>query len=533
VFETQDATSRFLARSTFGPTREDISSLTGTRASDWFKSELEKSQTQYLQPMLDYEASLPPNTEIPRRLISDLFFDAAIAGEDQLRQRMIFALSELIVVSASGQLANYPPAMGYYMDTLSDHAFGNYRDLLEEVTYSPAMAFYLTYLANPKGDPVSGRVPDENYARELLQLFTIGLNELNMDGTPKLGSDGNPMETFDNNDITGLARVFTGMSTAGSDFFRVLQNDDALYTRMEVFDGFHSDLEKSFLGQTISANTGGFESIDRALDIIFEHPNVAPFVSRQLIQRFVTSNPEPAYVERVAITFEAGTFVLPDGTSIGTGERGDLSATLAAILFDENAIRTPEDVPVTFGKVREPVIRFTNWARAFNETTPDSADETILGSTFGFGQMGQFPFYSPSVFNFFRPGYVAPNSETGEAGLTAPELQIVNESTSIAYINIMNAFIYDFAENVSGDNDGGVKPDYSYEFSIADNTDALINHLDLLLTGNRLSEEERQRLSDIMAEVPIRAGTENEDRFTRITLGITMTMTSPGYLVQK
>jgi len=530
VFATEAETSRFLGKATFGATPTAITGLTGTEVSDWIKAEFAKPATNYLPTVLAEIGALPPDQDLPRRRISDLFFDAAIAGDDQLRQRMVLALSEIVVVSNAGQLGDAPATMADYIDTLSDNAFGNYRDLLEDVTYTPAMAFYLTYQANPNGDPATGRVPDENYARELLQLFTIGLTELNMDGTEKLDGTGQPIEIFDNSDITGLAKVFTGLSVEGSDFFFILRDPSKLYVPLEVFSAYHSDLEKKFLNLTIPPNTAGAQSIDMALDEIFSHPNVAPFLSRQLIQRFTSSNPSSAYVQRVATAFETGHFTLPDGSSVGTAIRGDLSATIAAVLLVGDALLDPATVPSTSGKIREPVIRFVNWARAFNETTPDSRDEQFLASL---QSMGQHPFRSPSVFNFFRPGHIAPGTETGASGLTVPELQIIDESSAMGYINFINSFIYDFSPNFSGDEEGGVKGDYATEVGIADDGQALIGRLDLLLTGNSLAPETKARLLEMMNEIPVRAGTEDVDRLSRVLVGTTMVMASPGYLVQR
>jgi len=530
VFETEAQTSRFLGKATFGATPTDITNLTGTEVSDWIRAEFAKPATNYLPEILADIEALPAGTDLPRRAVSDMFFDAAISGDDQLRQRMVLALSEIVVVSNSGNLGDFPATMADYVDVLSDNAFGNYRDLLEEVTYTPAMSFYLTYLANPKGDPETGRVPDENYARELLQLFTIGLTELNMDGTERLDGTGQAIEIFDNSDITGLARVFTGLSIEGSDFFFLSRDPSKLHEPLEIFPAFHSDLEKAFLNVTIPAGTSGAESIDMALDEIFGHSNMAPFLSRQLIQRFTSSNPSPAYVQRVATAFETGQFTLPDGSSVGTALRGDLSATIAAVLLDDDALLDPVTVPETSGKIREPIIRFANWARAFNETTPDASDEQSLGSL---QNLGQHPFASPSVFNFFRPGYIAPGTETGAAELTVPELQIIDESSAIAYINFINSFIYDFSPNFSEDEEGGVQVDYATEFVMADDGQALIDRLDLVLTGNSLGPDTRARLLDMMDEIPIREGTEDTDRISRVLVGVTMVMTSPDYLVQR
>jgi uncharacterized protein (DUF1800 family) len=186
-----------------------------------------------------------------------------------------------------------PITVAYYQDILTRNAFGNYRELLEEITYSPAMAYYLTYMRNQKESASSNRMPDENYAREIMQLFTIGLNELNQDGTVKLGADGEPIPTFDNGDVTGLAKVFTGLAPDTGDFDEYNRDIPEAYEArpLVVYPNYHSSSEKSFLGTTIPAGTSGEESIDIALDTLFQHPNLAPFLSRQMIQRLVTSDP--------------------------------------------------------------------------------------------------------------------------------------------------------------------------------------------------------------------------------------------------
>ena len=212
AFQTEASTSRFLGKATFGASLSEINRLTNTEVSDWIKAEFEKPRILFLPGLLAEENALPDGDHIHTRRLPDVVLDAAIGGDDQLRQRMVLALSEIMVVSNVGELNNYPLPIAHYADLLSENAFGNFRDLMEDVTYSPAMGVYLTYIANRKGDPATGRMPDENYARELLQLFTIGLVELNMDGTPKLDGAGEPIEIFDNDDITGLAKVFTGLS---------------------------------------------------------------------------------------------------------------------------------------------------------------------------------------------------------------------------------------------------------------------------------------------------------------------------------
>lgn len=531
AFKTAESTSSFLAKSTFGANKSQIDTLTGTAVSKWLLGQFNHTPTLYLDRELDLLRALPRNEMLFANSLTNMYIEDAITSDDQLRLRMVLALSEIIVVSSNSDLDDFPDALAYYVDILSRNAFGNYRDLLEEITYSPAMGFYLTYLANEKGDPDIGRMPDENYARELLQLFTIGLNELNMDGTEKKDANGQPIETYTNDDITGLAKVFTGLSTQGSDFYDILAAPSSVHKPMVAYADFHSELEKTFLGSTIPAGTSAEQSIDQALDTIFNHPNVAPFVSKQLIQRFVTSNPKPAYVERVANVFESGRYKLPDGTVVGAGKRGDLKATIAAILLDDEALQTRSEQPTDFGKIREPFVRFINWARAFNETDPDAGEEYFLeDASFG---LAQHPFRSRSVFNFFRPAFKAPGTQTGAAGLVAPELQITNESSVINYINFMNAFIYNFSPTYSEDPDKGVNADYSEAIALADDAGKLIDYLNLVLAANNLNATTKSRMKLLLDEVPISTDAPGEDKYTRVVLAVTMVMSAPGYIVQR
>ena len=530
AFKSAEKTSRFLGKVTFGATHSQIESLTGTDVSDWVKAEFEKPATPYLQAILEESNSRAKENEIRIRAVPDHFYNVAITADDQLRQRTILALSEIVVASGNSDLRFQPLAMANYVQALSDNAFGNYRDLLEDVTYTPAMGLYLTYIGNRKGDAETGRVPDENYAREILQLFSVGLTELNPDGTNKLNSQGQPIEIYDNTDVTGLAKVFTGLSVRGSNMFSFYNVPESLYEPMVVFPEWHSNLEKTFLNLTIPAGTSGEESIDMAIDEIFAHPNVGPFVSKQLIQRFTTLNPEPEHVARVAAAFDAGTYTLPDGTKVGTGERGDMKATIAAVVLDETTFADTESLSSDYGKIREPIMRLTNWARAFNETSPNAADEDIFNY---YGIIEQTPFMSPSVFNFFRPGYVAPGTATGKAGLLAPELQITNASTAIGYLNFINAFIYDKAPNISGDPEGGIKADYTEALALADNSDELLAYLDLVLTANSLEDNTKARILQLMEAIPVNELTENEDRNARVRIATSMVMSSPGYLVQR
>ena len=526
TMETEAHVADFLALASFGSNSGQQLALKETDAADWLTAQFEMAPTLYLHKL---QSRFESGEEIDQTEHRSNFWNAMVESPDSLRQRMVFALSQILVVSDM-DMGSVPLTMSHYMDVLSKNAFGNYRDLLDEVTYSPAMANYLTYIRNRKGDPETGRMPDENYAREIMQLFSIGLVELNMDGSPKTDGNGKPIETYTNDDIMGLAKVFTGLAYKGGGFWD--RDADAAYSRLEAYPDKHSELEKSFLGKTIPAGTGPEASIEAALDHIFDHPNVAPFLSRQLIQRFTMSSPTPDYIERVAKVFESGHFTAPNDVVFGTGERGDLEATLAAILLDESVlpgtVRTREQ-----GKVREPILRWVHWARAFNVDQVHASNEWTLLYSDSSKRFSQRPFGSPSVFNFYRPGFVAPGTETGKSGLTAPEFQIVHEGAATGYVNLMSDFIRDQSDAVNPDWKT-FSPDYSYELSIVDDPEALINHLDNLLLAGRMQAATRERIGLVLDEMPIRYDTEHteEDKFARVAVSITMTVTDPAYTIQ-
>jgi len=445
-------------------------------------------------------------------------------------------LSQIVVVS--DQSVTNSKAMAYYMDVLGNNAFGNYKNILKDVTYSPAMADYLTYLNNKKANEDTGRMPDENYAREILQLFSIGLNELNMDGSQKLDASGSPIPTFTNDDIGGLAKVFTGLklnNEAAEEWW------DRFAFPLVINERNHSERAKTFLGQTIPENTGAEASIDQAITIIFDHPNVAPFISRQLIQRFTASNPEPAYVERVANAFETGSFTGPDGTKFGSTGRGDLSATLAAILLDESQFDDSEASPgsgdlTDIGKIREPVLNFVHWARAFNVTPVTTEIEgMLLWNTDK--TLGQDPLGSLSVFNFYRPGFIPNGTQAGSQNLTVPEMQLVNGASRNSYIDFMTKFIMDRSYTIVEDKDVvSFKPDYTSLLEYSEDVPVMIDYLNMLLTSGRMRESTKANITDLMAEIPIRTDAlENEldDKLLRAELAVLITVTSPEYMTQQ
>jgi len=565
AFATEAGTSRFLTQATFGPRPEDVSALTGTSASDWFLAELEKPASLHTPQLEAYRAMIAdPDEDFPVLAIQSStfsFWRNAIEGDDQLRQRMAFALSQILVVSNFGGelLTDIPEPVVSYQDVLVEGAFGNYRDLLEAVTYSPAMGYYLTYMGNQKADAATGRMPDENYAREILQLFTVGVVELQPDGEPVL-RDGQPVELYDNMDITGLARVFTGLDLDGLDrerFPSVVEAvdewdglEDALLRPMAINESLHSSAAKRFLDCEIAAGTPTESSIDQALDCIMAHPNVGPFVSRQLIQRFTTSAPDPDYVERVAAAFDAGTYTLPGGTSVGEGRKGDLTATLAAILFDpdvrgEAALADPQ-----FGKIREPLLRFTHWARVFDADASRPEYGIELFDLSAPDELSQHPYRARSVFNFYRPGHIAPGTESGAAGLTVPELQIVNATSTPGYINFMTFWAFggqsmiapseleaELEEmNLPVDSEAVARafvPDYSDELALANDPEALVDHLDSLLVYDSLSDEIRAAIIATLEAQPVDGPGDGDALADRVSLAVLLVMSSPDYLVQR
>jgi uncharacterized protein (DUF1800 family) len=534
---TSNEAARFLSQATFGPSAAAIDELIDKGTEQWLVDEFEKSASLHLQKVL---AGFPDDGSflgemgmpLPEVLFlaSDSFWQTAIEGDDQLRQRMAFALSQILVVSVESNLGRVPHAVAQYMDVLTEGAFGNYRDLLENVTYSPAMSIYLTYLRNEKADPLTGRVPDENYARELMQLFTLGLVQLNPDGTPVTNPDGSEIELYDNSDITEVAKVFTGLSFSGVEFEYPLRQlpTTAYSSPLSMFDEFHSTESKTFLDVTIPQGIGGVQTIDMALDAIFNHANVGPFIGRQLIQRFVTSAPSTAYVARVAAAFDSGSFELPSGAAVGSTRRGDLQAVIAAILFDSEARDAALAENIAFGKLREPVLRFTHWARAFEVNSADASNELILKNTAGSDLLGQQAYRSPSVFNFYRPGYIAPGTETGASELTAPELQITNASSIVGYPNMMTTFVLGVTPLVDRNGVRNYQPDYSAQAALAMDPDALLDNLDGLLTHGTLQDETRTRVGQILSQLPSET---NEDMLLRAKIASVLVMTSPEYIV--
>ncbi|MEB2318817.1 MAG: DUF1800 domain-containing protein [Pseudomonadota bacterium] len=522
--------SRFLAQATFGPTLDEINRLKSAGFDAWMLDQMNRGYASHVQ-MLDRRVMLDPEKEQPERdWVQDSFWREAIDARAQLRHRVAFALSQIFVISMNdGDVSRYPLGVASYLDMLNRNAFGNYRTLLEEVTLHPMMGIYLTHIGNQKEDPATNRTADENYAREVLQLFSIGVVELAIDGTPVLDPQGVPVETYTNDDVTGLAKVFTGLSWGGGDTSRGRFMGWESANRKEIlpmqgYPQYHSMAEKRFLGATLPAGSDDvLYEVRAALDVIAGHPNVGPFIGKQLIQRLVTSNPSPAYIARVATVFNDN----------GHGERGDLAAVVRAILYDPEARDQAVALQPGWGKIREPILRLTNWARA--SRAQSKSDMYKIGRTTDpASSLGQAIFYSPSVFNFYRPGYVAPNTPAGMAGLLSPEMQITDESSVAGYLNTMRSVVKNGAGSGSPRD---VQMDYYREWvPLAADPAELVQRVNLLLLHGQMSNDMRIRLIEAVDSVNLNrsnAQQVEEARLNRVRLALFLTLASAEYLTQK
>jgi uncharacterized protein (DUF1800 family) len=525
TFTRQEA-SRFLGRATFGPDMAAIDALAASDSDAWFRAQFSKPQALHRKYIdAKYPAAGAAATQATPTDFYESFWQQAVRGDDQLRQRVAFALSEIFVVSTQNE-AVWPQTRGLasYYDMLGQYAFGNFRTLLQGVATHPMMGLYLSHLRNQKESAT--RTPDENFAREVMQLFTIGLYQLNADGSLKL-SGGKPIDTYTRDDVSGLAKVFTGWSWAGPDqaanrFYGSLADPDRDWKPMQNYAAFHSTSEKRFLGVSAAGAGGGEADLALALDTLFNHPNVGPFFGRQLIQRLVTSNPSPAYVGRVAAAF----------ANNGSGVRGDMQAVIRAVLLDPEAL-APAGSTLRTGKLREPLVRLGNWMRAFN--AKDAALQyRIYYLSDPLSGLGQNPMNAPSVFNYFRPSYVPPNSALAAAGLVAPEMQITSEPSVTGYLNFMqDAISGGVAENRA------VRADYSAELALADQPAALLDRVNLLLMSGNMSSRLRTKILSAVTSIAIPAASgSNAAQVTtaktyRVHLAIFLAMASPEYLVQK
>ena len=562
---------RFLNQATFGATEDEVEEVRSKGMETWIAEQmnheivLPTSLLDYNQAADSFEVAWNEQLGVDGNPAYDPefhprhnnrrrgWFLGAIKGRDQLRQRVAFALSEIFVISdENSKVRTHQYGAAHYYDMLAGHAFGNYRELLGDVTLHPMMGNYLSMIYNEKADEELGTSPDENYAREVMQLFSIGLVQLHPDGTVKLDPLSLlPIPTYDNHDITELARVFTGWSYAKRWAGNNLIDNNRFYygggpryqtgvttTPMKMFPEFHDVGEKVIVNETaIPAGQTGEQDMRDALDTLFNHPNTPSFIAKRLIQRLVTSNPSRGYVYRVAQAFEDN----------GLGERGDLGAVVKAILLDYEARSLEVASDPEYGKQREPLIRFMSILRALNATTslpladleahgfnndgrfPEGTGRYRFGDTTNL--LSQSPLSSPSVFNWFLPGYVFPGV-MAEAGMVAPEFQTTTETWVVKSANYKYGFL--FGPNglplqpLRGDrsNNDHAIPDYSGLQSILDEggVEALIDHLDMFWVAGSMTEETKAILQDVVSST-----TDAQ----KLKTAVYLTVVSPDYIIQR
>jgi uncharacterized protein (DUF1800 family) len=533
-----DEASRFLLQAAFGGNLQMIKEVAETGIEPWIDYQM-SLPPHLMLPVVDsifveYQTIFPKkkkkqqkkNREAPERPNSKVWsiawWENYMHSNDVLRQRTAFALSEIFVVSNQSKLRKYGWGTASYYDIFLKNAFGNFRDILSEVTYHPVMGFYLTHLSNPKADPEHNIHPDENYAREVMQLFTIGLFELNQDGSLKHDENGNPIPTYNNDDITEFAKVFTGLG-----FGAVIENDVISKPRfkmglkyadmtvpMKMYQWQHEPGEKHLLnGYVIPAGQNGIKDIDETLDLLFNHPNVGPFIGKKLIQLLVKSNPSPEYIAAVAAAFNDN----------GKGERGDMKAVIKAILLNPEARSCDQMGDPGQGKLLEPFVRYVHFTTAIGVTSPSGKYWNDGRAVYN--NLKQYPLQSPTVFNFFLPDF-QPIGPIADAGLVAPEFQINNTQTSISYLNFINKMaVNEMNYRNINHPELNIYTDYEWLKEDAQDSEVLLNKLDLLFTHGTLSSETREIIKTAVDEY----NNVND----RIHLATYLIMISPDYVILK
>jgi uncharacterized protein (DUF1800 family) len=469
---TPVATVRFLEESTFGPTPTLVNQVEQTGFTPFLNDEFNAPASTYPDPAATV-TDLTPTQKI--------FFTNALTGPDQLRQRVAFALSEIWVTSGN----TIPPqGMAPYMRLLLQDAFANYRTIMNDVTLSPAMGDYLNMVNNDKPSTMANTHANENYARELMQLFTLGLYELNGDGLLKLDSNNHPIPTYDQNAVQAFARAYTGWTYPTQPGNTIQKHNPAYWLGpMEALDSNHDTDAKTLLsGTTLPAGQTSLQDLKGALDNIFNHPNIGPFVSKQLIQHLVTSNPSSAYVKRVVDVFASGNFA-----NFGSGQRGDMKAVIAAILLDPEARRgdSPNTAVATDGHLREPILFIANVLRAFGAASDGAGPVNIATG------LSEPPLRSGSVFNFFPPDYQIPGTT-----LLGPEFDLQTTGTALARINFVNSFVY-------GSIGSGTTVDFTpYTTLAATGANQLVSTLNTLLLHGTLSSSSSASIQAAINAVP-------------------------------
>jgi uncharacterized protein (DUF1800 family) len=547
--------ARLLTQTTFGVNRDEIVRVSGMTPAAYLAEQFAKTQTNHVNTIL----ADPKYPVEPWSVLMPSLWLQFMEGNDQLRQRTVYALSQILVVSQQNNtLGDQACSIAGYLDILGRHAFGNFRDILKDVTLSPAMGLYLDMKQSAKADPVLNAVPNENFARELLQLFSIGTVMLNQDGSVQFDANGKAKETYSEETVQQFARALTGWNFAGQDqtkpwrwlypdvpypsdatsaakactaWSSPMQPWTATYRssddKRDITGGAHDVTAKTLLTysgsqnfkQNLPAGQTAQLDMDGVIDNVFNHPNVGPFIGEQLIQRLVTSNPSGGYVARVAAAFNNN----------GSGVRGDMKAVLRAILLDPEARVLPRSQPTSYGKLREPVLRFTHLHRAFNAKMQNGSYRSIwdLG---GSDALGQSPVRPPSVFNFYHPDYT-PSGILQQAGLYGPEFEITNSATISGFMDFSKWGIVGGFGQYESDSGKWMKPNYDYYTGLSTTPAAMVDQLDLVLLSGTMSQQLRAQLIDVATRLTdSNATTQATERFKTV---FWLIISSPEYSIQK
>ncbi len=535
TYNEETVIARFLDQASMGADYELIREVCEMGIAAWIDQQMGLPVTP-IEPETRAIFESAPEDERPnpwyfRRPLWKLW----VTGEDQLRLRVALALSEIFVISDKpAKLKRAPVGIANYYDMLQRNAFGNFRDLLMDVTLHPVMGFYLSHAGNQKSNPEKNLFPDENYAREVMQLFSIGLYELNPDGSRKVDEEGEYIPTYTNYEITEFAKVFTGIVYDWSDdpyfnsrepiFENVVRRQKMFDKPMVLVDEEHEPGTKDLLNAyTTPADQATQEDLNDAIDNLFNHPNTGPFICRLLIQRLVKSNPSPGYIEDVASVFADN----------GSGVRGDMAAVIKAIYLHSEA-RNSYMVKLTGqGKLREPYLSYVKLFRVFNAA--DASGKYHYDDRRDVKALGQQFLSSPSVFNFFLPDF-QPIGKIADRGLVAPEFEIVNSQSVVEQINIWHRMLNSrtILPNNLLNNDRLDLTQWSFdwadELALADDPVALVDRVDLLLTGHTLTPGTRQIIIEAISGI----GTNRSNyKRERVEMAIYLILLSPDFVVQK
>ncbi len=548
--------SRLLSQAAIGYDWPAINDVKAMGIEAWIDDQIQKPQT-YILPSIrnvyttilnaTYAAGEQVHIDEFRPRWNDFnyaWWNEMMDNEDLLRHRVAFAFSQIFVISRKSDLSNFGDGLASYYDMLAEHAFGNFEELLLDVTLHPTMGRYLSHLNNPKADPANNIHPDENFAREIMQLFSIGLYELNLDGTRKLDANGDFIPTYGQEDIREFAKVFTGLSVADTVQCHPYGNGQLLcqpYGPNNIHFGkdlWTADVTKSMImyeeqhepgpkhllkGVTIPGTQKGMVDIKMAINNLANHPNTAPFISYRLIQRLVKSNPTPAYVERVSKVFNNN----------GNGEKGDMAAVIKAILMDAEARACSFQLADENSRLKEPLIKYLHFARAVDKLTPGNRNWNV---NYNFStQVQQDLMDSPSVFNFYLPDHM-PNGALTDNNLVGPEFNIHNTLTAPGYINETNRWVWDWG-SIMQTWEGAFFPETEVIFDINNyqtmvgDLETFINELDRVFTHGTLSDATRANIKNTLAQ--LNSNTTGSYLEYRVRMGVYLMLISPDYAVMR